>query len=272
MTIEMARIGESVEIDRIAIYEHPAEWSWRREEVDHHNLWLALEGEGVFEWSGRRWLFSAGSMFLLPAGLSVVARATGGLRMTNFTAHLRASGCAAEALDRLGRGGAPVRLRNFIWASHLCRYLTETFFLGPHEGRFVLGDGLGLLLRSLEFERGLPPSDPSGLVVVQIVERIRRNPAAAYSVAEMAADARLSSSQFTRRFKGVTGLSPNRFIVEERLARAESYLRETEMSVQEIAARLGYRDGYFFSRQFRKFRGVAPSRIRRRALGVAGAG
>lgn len=65
----------------------------------------------------------------------------------------------------------------------------------------------------------------------------------------------------------MTGFTPNRFVVEERLARAELYLRETEMQVQEISNRLGYRDVYFFSRQFRRFRGMSPSAVRRRENG-----
>jgi AraC-like DNA-binding protein len=264
MTLNLRESGAQVEIKLAAIYEHAAGWAWKRPMADHFNLWLALEGQGVFGDAGRTWPFAAGSVFLFPPGVCPTGRLTGGFRMINFSAHIKARGKAAAALGALAREASPARLRNFIWASHLCRHLSEAFYMGSAEGRDLVLSGLDLLLRSMCYERALPPADPAGDALMRIVERIRRNPAAAYGVAEMAASAKLSDAQFTRRFKALTGLTPNRFIVEERLARAESYLRETDMGVQEIASRLGYRDVYFFSRQFRRFRGLPPSGVRQR--------
>jgi len=252
-----------VEISLVGIYEDGEGWAWKRDSADHFNLWLAIEGEGVFEHAGCSWPFSSGSMFLFPPGVCTAGRATGGLRTINFAAHIHADANAAAILNALAHDATPVRLRNFVWASHLCRYLAEVFYLRPVEGRSLVVSGLGLLLQSMDYERTLPPADPVCDALIQTIERIRRNPAAAYSVAEMAALVGLSETQFTRRFKAITGLTPNRFTVEERLGRAELYLRETDMSVQEIAIRLGYRDVYFFSRQFRRFRGISPTGVRR---------
>ncbi|MGC1478920.1 MAG: AraC family transcriptional regulator [Chthoniobacterales bacterium] len=265
MSSGFAQLVEVADVLEVAIFDHSESWAWRRGERDHFNLWLALEGEGEFDIAGRRWPFSSGSVFLFPPETRLTGRATGGVRTINFSAHIR---CRAEVpgLDELAQGGRPVTLRHFIWASHLCRHLCETFYLSREGGRNLVVSGLGLLLESMAFERELAPGLGGGRAMIETIERIRRNPAAAYTVGEMAAAAGLSTAQFTRRFRGVTGLSPNRFIIEERLGRAESYLRETGMSVQEIASRLGYRDVYYFSRQFRRFRGVTPSRVRGRGL------
>jgi AraC-like DNA-binding protein len=262
MPLTLCHSGKHAEILLVAIYEHAPGWEWQREPTDHFNLWLALEGQGILECDGRSWPFAAGTMFLFPPGMRATGHQTGGIRMINFTAHIRTDTTGAGIMAPFLRQDGPVQLRHFIWASHLCRYLSEAFFLRPTEGRDLVLSGLELLLQSLVYEKAQSPIDPADTVLIQIVERIRRNPAAAYSVAEMAASARLSAAQFTRRFKAVTRLTPNRFLIEERLGRAESYLRETDMSVQEIANRLGYRDVYFFSRQFRRFRGVSPTAVR----------
>jgi len=264
MPLTLGDWGKQIEILVVAVHENSEGWTWKRDKADHFNLWLALEGQGVFEHGGKSWPFSSGSMVLLPPDISTVGRATGGLRMINFSAHIKANAKAATMLNRLSQDAKPVRLRQFVWASHLCRYLSETHYLNPTEGRELVVSGLKLLLQSMDYERTHPKSDPAGNAIIQTIERIRRNPAAAYSITEMAAGAHLSEAQFTRRFKAIARLSPNRFVVEERLARAELYLRETSMSVQEIASRLGYRDVYFFSRQFRRFRGMAPTGLRQR--------
>tara|TARA_S200002703_G_scaffold70756_2_gene61355 strand:+ start:129 stop:509 length:381 start_codon:yes stop_codon:yes gene_type:complete len=99
--------------------------------------------------------------------------------------------------------------------------------------------------------------------MAEIVERIRRNPAAPYSVQEMADRCGISVSRLSRRFRELVGLPPNQFIVQERLRTAEMMLLGGNDRIETIAERLGYRDVYFFSRQFRQHRGVAPSRFRR---------
>jgi len=266
MLVNLSNWAKQIEIPLIAIFEYSGGWEWRREPTDHFNLWLALEGQGIYAHAGKSWPFSSGSIFLFPPDMPTDGHMTSGLRLINFTAHIKATGEAAEMLTQLAQDATPVHLRHFIWASHLCRYLTETHYLKREEGSNLVAKGLELLLQSMVYERKLPKSDAAENAIIQTVERIRRNPAAAYSVAEMAALAQLSAAQFTRRFKGITGLSPNRFVVEERLARGELYLRQTNMSIQEIAVRLGYRDVYFFSRQFRRFRGISPTKVRWRSV------
>jgi AraC-like DNA-binding protein len=47
-------------------------------------------------------------------------------------------------------------------------------------------------------------------------------------------------------------------------AAAERYLRDTEMDVESIAARLGFSDSGAFRRAFRRWTGVAPRDLRKR--------
>ncbi len=264
MASEFEFAESDFDVRLVAVFEHGEDWSWRRRDADHFNLWLALEGAGELRHAGCGWPFSAGSLFLLPPDLRTDGRAGVGQRVTNFTVHVRATGAGARWLEALSARGRPAAPRQLTWATGLGRHLSEAFFFDRERARGLVWAGMQLLLRELELGRegGLKSRMDDDLA--GIVERIRRNPASAYSVGELARLVGLSDSQFTRRFKALTGAAPNRFIVEERLARADSYLRETGLSVQEIAARLGYRDVYFFSRQFRRFRGVTPTVARGR--------
>lgn len=268
MGLDFTNWDKGIEVLVVAIYEGPAKWQWRRELSDEFNLWMAVEGEGTFAIDGKTWPFSPGSIFLFPPRSQPEGYSSGRIRMANFTAHIKAGGKSAKLLRALAGDSGPVHFRNFIWAAHLCRYLSEIFYLKPAQGRELIFSGLRILLQSMDYERALPPVDPSGEALIRLIERIRRNPAASYSVPEMASSARLSTAQFTRRFKAITGLTPNRFTIEERLGRAELYLRESDLSVQEIANRLGYNDVYFFSRQFQRFRGMSPICVRRKLKGA----
>jgi AraC-like DNA-binding protein len=72
-----------------------------------------------------------------------------------------------------------------------------------------------------------------------------------------------SPSTLRRRFVETTGTSPHGYLLQCRAARARELLGSTDLPVKAIADRLGYRDVYFFSRQFRQLVGVPPAAYRR---------
>ena len=76
-----------------------------------------------------------------------------------------------------------------------------------------------------------------------------------------------SPATFRRRFKQATGSSPHEYLLHCRAAEARRLLGEGDLSIKEIADRLGYRDVYFFSRQFRQLTGVPPGAYRRSRQG-----
>lgn len=58
-------------------------------------------------------------------------------------------------------------------------------------------------------------------------------------------------------------MRPKRYLEEFKLRQAAELLVSGSLPVAEIAARLGYRDPYHFSRRFKHFAGVSPERYRR---------
>lgn len=99
-------------------------------------------------------------------------------------------------------------------------------------------------------------------LVTELAGAIRENPAEAPTVRELAAKAHCSSDHLARMFRSVTGQSPQQFIVQARVDRAKVLLRETAMSITQIADALGYTDVYFFSRQFADKAGVTATAYR----------
>lgn len=58
------------------------------------------------------------------------------------------------------------------------------------------------------------------------------------------------------------GISVQSYMIRMRIERAEHLLQYAGMSVSEVADALGYRDVFFFSRQFKQYTGRAPSTLR----------
>jgi AraC family transcriptional regulator len=76
-----------------------------------------------------------------------------------------------------------------------------------------------------------------------------------------------SPATFRRRFREATGTSPHEYRLHCRGAEARRLLGESDLPIKQVAMQLGYRDVYFFSRQFRQFTGVPPAAYRRSRQG-----
>lgn len=94
------------------------------------------------------------------------------------------------------------------------------------------------------------------------VEYVRNNYMRDISITELANIACLSVSALERRFKKYLSKTPKQFITEIRLENACRFLIDTNLPIADIAAAAGFPDQSYFSRQFSKYYGVAPSYYR----------
>jgi len=67
---------------------------------------------------------------------------------------------------------------------------------------------------------------------------------------------------FSRLFKQSTGLSPHRYVLEQRIRRAQQFLRNSDMTIFEAGVRSGFVDQGHFTKVFRRLVGVSPTEYR----------
>lgn len=84
---------------------------------------------------------------------------------------------------------------------------------------------------------------------------------------EIASAAHLSPFHFSRLFKKLTGATPHSYLAALRISRAQRLLAETDLSVTEIGARVGYASSSHFSKAFRQATGLAPRAFRAALVG-----
>jgi AraC-like DNA-binding protein len=73
----------------------------------------------------------------------------------------------------------------------------------------------------------------------------------------------ISYSAFRHRFKQITGLPPGQYQIQIRLNKARNLLRNSPLSVADIAEQLGFESIYYFSRLFKKKTGLSPLAFRK---------
>lgn len=94
------------------------------------------------------------------------------------------------------------------------------------------------------------------------VEHIDSGLGQSLSLAELAGQCGYSVWHFAKLFKAATGLAPHRFVTERRLLRAKMLLRDTALSISEIALDCGLVDQSHLNRLFRTHVGMSPARFR----------
>jgi transcriptional regulator GlxA family with amidase domain len=92
-----------------------------------------------------------------------------------------------------------------------------------------------------------------------------------WAIDSLARLAHLSASQLNRVFKQATGQTPIDYLIKLRLQQAMRLLRTSELTMTQIASRVGFDDSNYFSRQFHKVHKISPSRYRQqtRQAGVS---
>jgi AraC family transcriptional regulator of arabinose operon len=83
------------------------------------------------------------------------------------------------------------------------------------------------------------------------------------SIEQYAVSRNMSTSWFNRSFRSAVGTSPMQYILDVRIRNAQTLLETTDYSVTSIAALVGYENPMYFSRLFRKAKGLSPSKYRK---------
>src|SRR3990167_987190 len=103
--------------------------------------------------------------------------------------------------------------------------------------------------------RGL--SDPK---LALALRSMHAQPAAPWNMAQLAREAAMSRSAFFDRFSRTVGVTPMDYLQTWRMALAQQLLRQRELAIAEIAARVGYSSVSAFGVAFTRHVGVPPGR------------
>lgn len=110
-------------------------------------------------------------------------------------------------------------------------------------------------------ERPVPRNPDTGTAATREWARQRLDEPVA--LRELAAHARMSVRTFTRHFRSETGLSPARWLLQQRTDHARLLLETTDLSVEAVARRSGFGTAAALRQRLHERVGVSPSAYRR---------
>ncbi len=111
---------------------------------------------------------------------------------------------------------------------------------------------------------GVPHADEDIAMAQSVIRQKLTEP---LSLDELAEAAGLSLRQFHRRFRQVTGETPVSYQHTQRCNAARDLLQNSNLSVAEVGASVGFADSAYFIRIFKRLAGQTPGEYRRKVRG-----
>lgn len=113
---------------------------------------------------------------------------------------------------------------------------------------------------------GAPLEDPALLRrLLRAKDRMDAASHEAWPVKRLAAVSGTSEAHFARSFKRAFGIPPHRYLLTRRIEQANTLLRDTDLSITDIAFATGWESVGTFGRIFRDINGQSPSAVRQAA-------
>ena len=97
----------------------------------------------------------------------------------------------------------------------------------------------------------------------KVIEHITQNYGEKITTLELAGMCYLSEAHFCRFFKKYIGKSATEYINEYRIEKASILLTSTSESISYISSEVGFDDANYFSRTFKRIKGMSPGEFRR---------
>ena len=102
----------------------------------------------------------------------------------------------------------------------------------------------------------------------KLFDHIQKHSAEKLSIRQAAALAGMSQPQFMKTFKKVAGMTLVAYLNHVRLSNAVRLLRETDLSICEIANHSGFSDQSYFDKRFKRAFGQPPKQFRASRIGA----
>lgn len=119
------------------------------------------------------------------------------------------------------------------------------------------------LSRSYTHERN--PDSQALLRVAEAISHLETHYNEEVEPGKLANIAHMSERSFFRIFQSAMGLSPMAYLLQLRINRAATLLRNSSLSITEIAFEVGFNDSNYFTRQFKKHCHLSPRQYRQRS-------
>ena len=236
------------------------EWMLIEENIDSIDIIYVFDGVATYTVENQRYQLKQGSLMCIPRGSLRSA-------YTNHEALMECYSVSFQLFDTKGREGflpLPILTQIGIQPSLLSLYGDlNSSWLQRNPGYKIKSKALLMLIILRLYELILFKEEPivTDARISKAVRYITDHYYEDMTIDVVAKVTGLHPNYFGVLFRNSTGLSFRTFLTEIRLNYAENLLKGGLHNISEVASRCGFTDACYFSRVYKKRRGVSPSNV-----------
>jgi AraC-like DNA-binding protein len=265
----------------------------KRKDFAHFHFFERGEGWVELEETGAATFASSGDLVIFPHGGAHLLRDNRKMKAVNVeellpcrdALTLRHGGGGAETTTVCGafnfknQIGHPIlpllpevihvpkeQIRSAIWLEPMLRLLADEA-QNPREGSgSIIGHLTGIIF--VQAVRAWIESQPEGRggwlgalrdkQISSALNLIHQKPSTPWTIAKLASEVGMSRSPFATKFTNLVGEPPLTYLTKWRMNLAAGYLRDNQISIREIAERVGYESQASFTNAFKRNFSVSP--------------
>lgn len=269
-------------------------WAVRMHHKDYAHFHFFERGEGYVELeaTGKEVAVASGDLVILPHGGAHVLRDNPKTKAVNVDGLLQ---CRTDHILRHGGGGAETNTVCGAFAfendvgNPILPLLPHLIHVPHHKiENGWLESTLGLLAHEAQYPRegsGSIIGHLTGIIFIQAVREwienqaqgqggwlgalrdkqigaalslMHQKPGEPWTIAKLASEVGMSRSPFASRFASLVGEPPLAYLTRWRMNLAAAYLRDDQISIREIAERVGYESQASFTTAFKRSFSLSP--------------
>ena len=242
---------------RLGLHTHP-----------HYEMLLIVKGTRCIWHSGHEDKASAGDLVVFPPGLCH-CEFMGSARISYFVLRFHPDELQIQGLKGLEdlTSGLITPLSNLREFIRLFHCMAQEYGSNAPDRDVLLSAYLIEFVVRLRRSLGDEAKEPHNPLerIASVMDHLGEDLAGRAKLEQLAQQAFMSPSHFSREFKKVSGQSPGQFKIHALIEEAKYLLTSTDRSAVEISEQLGYTSPFFFYRQFKAKTGLTTREYRARA-------
>nr|WP_294490621.1 AraC family transcriptional regulator [uncultured Mediterraneibacter sp.] len=265
------KVGEnllsSLSVYNVGYQKCEPEYQWGPGVRDHYCIHHILSGSGVYTTGKVSVRLGAGDTFILFPGVELQYQADREEPWEYCWAGFMGADAASIIRNTEFGKESPYILKGRIPGDKIRSGMEQIYMLkgNTYESAVAMtGKLYSLLALFMHYSRRTEPEkNLHAMYVDKAVSYIETNYSYPVTVEDIAAYVGISRSHLFRSFQNYMSKSPKDFLTGYRIKQACHLLRETDLSVSAIAYSVGFENNLYFSKAFRKQKGVSPSEYRK---------
>lgn len=242
------------------------EYQWGPGVRDHYCIHHILSGSGYYSTGKSSCRLGAGDTFILYPGVELQYQADSEEPWEYAWAGFMGSDAASIIRNTDFSKDRPYILKGKIPEDRIQDGLERIYLVkgNTYEASVAMTGALYSLLSVFMHyaERREPEKDIRQTYVEKAESYIGTNYSYPVTVEDVAAYVGISRSHLFRSFQDHMGKSPKEYLTEYRIKQACRLLKETDLSISAIAYSVGFENNLYFSKAFKKQKGLSPSEYR----------